>query len=109
MAFSEPSWMLDPPTEAARSFWAGEYTPMTISEITSEIHAAGWGILDQRWIVDEPWAAYYGPLSARLDQLEETEQAPEVTAAIADTRAEIAKWQAAREEVAYGLFVVRRL
>ena len=47
-------------------------------------------------------------MSARLDRLEETKQAPEVTAAMTEARAEIAKWQAAREEIAYSLFVIRR-
>ncbi|MGR3511864.1 MAG: class I SAM-dependent methyltransferase [Paracoccaceae bacterium] len=107
VAFSEPAWMIDPPSDAARAFWGGEYEPQTLDGVKAQISAAGWGILDQRWIVDAPWAAYYGPMSARLDMLEETEQAPDVTAAIANARDEIAKWQAAREEIAYSLFVVR--
>lgn len=108
VAFSEPSWMIDPPSDAARAFWADEYAPKTVAEIEAEIHSAGWGILDQRWIVDEPWAAYYGPMSTRLDKLAETEQAPEVMTAMEDAHREIANWQAAREEIAYSLFVVRR-
>ena len=108
VAFSEPAWMIDPPSDAAREFWADEYEPRSLSQVEAEIHAAGWGVLDQRWIVDEPWAAYYGPMSARLDRLEETEQAPEAIAAMSEARQEIANWQAAREEIAYSLFVVRR-
>lgn len=108
VAFSEPAWMIEPPSEAARAFWEGEYEVKTRAAIEAEIHAAGWGILGQRWVVDAPWAAYYGSMSARLDRLEETEQAPGVTAAIAEARAEIARWRAAREEIAYSLFVVRR-
>lgn len=107
VAFSEPSWMIDPPSDAARAFWAGEYAPKPRAALEAEIHAAGYGVLDQRWIVDAPWAAYYGPMSARLDQLEDTEQSPEVTAAIAEARDEMTRWQAAREEIAYSLFVVR--
>lgn len=108
VAFSEPAWMIEPPSDAAKRFWSGEYAPRTDSEIRDEIHAAGWGVLGQRWIVDAPWAAYYGPMSARLDRLEETEQSPDVTAAIRAAREEIANWQAAREEIAYSLYVVRR-
>lgn len=108
VAFSEPCWMVEPPSEAARAFWAGEYEVRSRAQVEAEIHRAGYGIVGQRWVVDEPWAAYYGPLSARLDKLEETEQSVAVTEAIAEHRAEIARWQAAREEVAYSLFVVRR-
>lgn len=108
VAFSEPSWMIEPPSNAARAFWGGEYEPKRVGDLEAEIHRAGWGILDQRWIVDEPWAAYYGPMSARLDMLEEQGADPELQEAIAAARDEIAKWQAAREEIAYRLFVVRR-
>lgn len=108
VAFSEPAWLLDPPSDAARAFWAGEYEPKTHAEIETEIHAAGWGVIGQRWIVDEPWAAYYGPMLERLDRLEEQGPETAVAEAIAETRDEIAKWQAAREEIAYSLFVIRR-
>ncbi len=108
VAFSEPAWMLDPPSDAARAFWGGEYEPKSLAGVEAEIHAAGWGILGQRWIVDEPWAAYYGPMSARLDQLEDSDPDAELQAAIKETRDEISKWQAARDEIAYSLFVVRR-
>jgi hypothetical protein len=46
-------------------------------------------------------------MSARLDQLEETDPPTEVAAAIAEHRAEIANWRAAREEIAYALYLVR--
>ena len=108
VAFSEPAWMIEPPSIAARDFWAGEYETKNRADLESEIHAADWGVLGQRWIVDEPWATYYGPMSARLDALEEAGPDPELAAAITEARIEIANWQAAREEIAYSLFVVRR-
>ncbi len=107
VAFSEPSWMLEPPSEAAQAFWAGEYEPKSLGEVEAEIHAAGWGVMGQRWIVDVPWAAYYGPMIARLDRLEEDGPTAAVAEVIQQSRDEIAKWQAAREEIAYSLFVVR--
>lgn len=107
VAFSEPAWMIDPPSDAARAFWDGAYEPQTLAGVEAQIHRAGWGVIGQRWIVDEPWAAYYGPMSARLDQLEQLGPEPAVAEAIAQARDEIAKWQAAREEIAYSLFVVR--
>lgn len=107
VAFSEPSWMIEPASEAARAFWAGEYEPKSREAIEAEIHAAGWGVIGQHWVVDEPWAAYYGPMSKRLDRLEEEGPDDALREAIAETRDEIAKWRAAREEVAYSLFVVR--
>lgn len=107
IAFSEPSWMIDPPSDAARAFWDGEYVVKTREQIEAELHAAGWGIVGQRWIVDQPWAAYYGPMIARLDALEDASPEAPLAEAIAQSRDEIAKWQAAREEIAYSLFVVR--
>jgi SAM-dependent methyltransferase len=107
VAFSEPAWMIEPPSKAARAFWAGEYEPKALAAIEAEIHGAGWGVVAQRWIVDAPWAAYYGPMSQRLDMLEEGKPDAALKEAIAETREEIAKWQAAREEIAYSLFVVR--
>ena len=107
VAFSEPAWMVEPPSKDARAFWEGEYDVKSRQVIEAEIHGAGWGVVGHRWVVDAPWAAYYGPMSARLDRLEETDQTADVTKAIALHQSEIAKWQAAREEVAYILFVVR--
>lgn len=107
VAFSEPSWMMEPPSDAARAFWAGEYEPKTRAAIEAEIHAAGWGVIGQHWVVDEPWAAYFGPMSARLDKLEEQGPDPVLKEVIEEARAEIAKWQAGRDEIAYSLFVVR--
>ncbi|MEM9426673.1 MAG: class I SAM-dependent methyltransferase [Pseudomonadota bacterium] len=107
IAFSEPAWMIDPPSDAARAYWAREYPTQTRDAVEAEIHAAGWGVVGQRWIVDTPWAAYLGPMSARLDMLEESGPGPQLAEAIAEHRDEIVKWQAAREEIAYSLFVVR--
>jgi SAM-dependent methyltransferase len=107
VAFSEPAWMIEPPSKAARAFWEGEYDVMSRAAIEAAIHEAGLGIAGQRWVTGGPWAAYYGPMSARLDRLEETDQPVEVATAITEHRAEIAKWRAAREEIAYALYLVR--
>jgi SAM-dependent methyltransferase len=107
VAFSEPAWMIDPPSDAARAFWGDEYPTKSEDGVRDQIHAAGWGVVGQRWIVDVPWANYYGPMIARLDMLENSDPSEDLQAAIARSRDEIAKWQAAREEVAYSLFVVR--
>lgn len=106
VAFSEPAWMIDPPSDAARAFWGDEYNPQPLGRVEARIRAAGWLILGQRWIVDAPWAAYYEPMSARIDHLEEAGHEPALAAAIAENRREIALWQAARGEIAYSLFVV---
>ncbi|MEM7719595.1 MAG: class I SAM-dependent methyltransferase [Pseudomonadota bacterium] len=107
VAFSEPAWMIDPPSDAARAFWGDEYPTQSRAAVEAQIRAVGWGIVDQRWIVDAPWAEYYGPMSARLDALEDQDTDAGLQEAIQEHREEIAKWQAAREEIAYSLFVVR--
>lgn len=107
VAFSEPCLMFEPPSDAARAFWAGEYDVRTRAGIEARIYAAGWGIVGQRWITGAPWAEYYDPMSERLDRLERTDQPADVAEGIAEHRTEIARWQAARDEIAYALFVVR--
>lgn len=107
VAFSEPAWMIEPPSDAAQAFWGPEYPTQTRGAVEDQIRNAGWGIVGQRWVVDDPWAAYYGPMSARLDMLEEQDPDAALKEAIKEHRAEIANWQAARDEIAYSLFVVR--
>ncbi len=106
VAFSEPAWRRYPPSPAARAFWGDEYEPKPLQDVEAEIAGAGWRCLGQRWIVGPPWAAYYDPLAKRLDALEASGPDPALVAAIAETRAEVCKWRAAPDEIAYSLFVV---
>ncbi|MEM6386621.1 MAG: class I SAM-dependent methyltransferase [Pseudomonadota bacterium] len=107
VAFSEPALITTPATDAVRAFWEGEGEIKDQAGIETQIRAAGWGIVGQRWVIGAPWAEYYGPMSARLDQLEESEPSPEVAEVIVMTRREIAIWHEVRSEIAYSLFVVR--
>lgn len=107
IAFSEPAWMTEPPSDAARAFWDGEGDVQGLDELTEALGRAGWSLESHRWIVGEPWRAYYDPMRARLATLKSGLRSPDLDLAIAEHETEIAQWDAARDEIAYVLLVVR--
>lgn len=106
VAFSELCWAGEARPAAAAAFWAGEYPAMTdVAGTQARIAAAGWRCLGQHWVSRAGWAAYYGPLEARLDSLAKGADA-EMAEAIAAHRAEIAAWRAHGDSFGYAVFVV---
>ena len=72
------------------------------------MEAAGFEVFDARMIVSPAWEAYYRPMEARLQTLDARAAAePDLAAAIAEARAEIALWRAAPGEIAYALVLAR--
>ena len=106
VAFSQPVFWSGSPSEAARAFW-GEDPCGTDAETRAEIAAAGFGILGARRVTDDGWNAYFGPLLAYCDVLEEAGTNEVLAEAIAKTRAEAAGWRAVKDETGYMLYVVR--
>lgn len=107
VTFSEPVWVSEPPSEKARAFWAGEGEVRGLGDITAALDGAGWSLEGHRWITGDPWRAYYEPMRARLQSLKVQPQEYAVSTAIAEAEDEIAKWEAAPDEIAYVLLVVR--
>lgn len=106
VAFSEPVLLSDAPSQAAREFWA-DYPAITdLAGVEGRIAAAGFRVLDHKFLIGPAWSAYYEPLQARLDILCEGVCDDALAAAIAETQREIDLWRAARDEIAYALFVV---
>ena len=106
VAFSHPVFWHDNPSEAARAFW-GEDPCETDAKTRADIAAAGYGILGARRVTDDAWNAYYGPLLAYCDTLEETGVTDAVAEAIANARGEAAAWRASKDDTGYMLYVVR--
>ncbi len=108
IAFSEPVWVTEPPSDAARAFWDAEQSAMQgFGAIHEGLSLAGWRLDGHRWIVGDPWRAYYDPMRARLEALKLGHRTPDLDLAIAEHEAEISRWEAAPDDIAYILLLVR--
>lgn len=105
IVFSHPCHFVDAPSDDAVAFWEGE--PVASEAATrAEIFEAGFGVIGARRVTDDGWNAYYGPLLARCDALEDG-ASEELLSAIADARREATEWRNVRGETGYMLFAVR--
>lgn len=105
VAFSEPCWFVERPSETARAFW-GEYTGVTdAAGIDARVRAAGFETRATRPVSDAGWDAYFGPIEARVAALRPGADA-DLTAVLDEAEAESAHWRAARHETGYLISVV---
>ncbi|PZX17549.1 methyltransferase family protein [Palleronia aestuarii] len=107
IAFSEPCYLTDPPSDAARAFWSEEYPSITgIDGLKARVAAAGYETRAVRFVRGEAWEAYFRPLEARIaaDRPEATGEMAEVLDA---AEREIAAWRAGRDDIAYALLLVQ--
>ncbi|WP_415920764.1 class I SAM-dependent methyltransferase [Tateyamaria sp. SN6-1] len=106
VAVSEPVLLQKPATEAAVAFWA-DYPQITdLAGLEERVTAAGFNVLHHRMIVGAPWEAYYTPMQAHLDALRAGDVTPALQAAIDENQAEIDRWRAAPDDIAYALMIV---
>lgn len=107
LVLSECVWFTaSPPPEPAR-YWAEAYPEMTTaSGLIARAEAAGFGLLAAHRLPSEAWwESYYRPLAANLDRLQaEAADDPHLGRAIAETRREMALFEAHHE--AYGYLIV---
>ena len=105
VAFSEPAWLSDAPSDAARAFWE-DYPNITgLPGIEARVGAAGFRSLGHRMLVGSPWKTYYDPMQERLDRLRANAD-PDLLPALDEAQREIDLWRAASDEIAYALLVV---
>lgn len=106
VAFSEPCWFTDTPSERMRAFWADYPAISDEAGIVDRVQAAGFTVLGTRRISDAAWEAYYTPLDARIAKLR-----PEADAGLSvildEAEEEAACWRAHRDEAGYLLLVVQ--
>lgn len=108
VAFSEPCWLTDSPSDEARAFWA-EYPAISDGAgIAARVKAAGYEVIATRLLSDEAWENYYTPLEARIEKLRPGADA-ELAQVLDEAEAEIACWRAHRDEFGYLLTVARPL
>lgn len=103
VAFSEPCFFVDTPSEGARAFWDGHET-LFEAELACAVEDAGYRTLGARRLSDEAWEAYYGPLDARVALLRPGADAA-LSAALDQSETEAAGWRAHRRETGYLLTV----
>ena len=110
VAFSEPVYLTDPPSEAARAFWAGYPAITGLSGLEARVRAAGYAVEAVRHLGPEAWRGYMDALEGRIDELEASGERPDdpaLAAAMAEARAEVAAWRAAPEDIGYALVLAR--
>ena len=107
VAFSEPVWLGSAPSTRARAFWADYPAIEDIASVRARLSGEGWDVIDHRPVIGAAWEAYYAPMAARVAELRAGPVDADLDAALSEAEREIALWQAARDEIAYGLFVVR--
>jgi trans-aconitate methyltransferase len=105
VAFSEPCFFTEAPSERARAYWGG-YDTGSEAAIRAQVAGAGFEVLATRRVSDAGWAAYHATLGARLDALRGTDD-PALQQVIAASDQEIADWQEIKHETGYLLLVVR--
>lgn len=105
VAFSEPCFFTETPSDAARGFW-GAYEPTDAAGIDARVRDAGFLTLASRRVADDGWQTYYFGLGARAKQLRVGADA-EMTAVLDRAETEIATWAEVKSETGYLLSVVR--
>lgn len=107
VAFSEPCFFTDAPTDAARAFWDGEGLEIgTAERIAQRVDAAGFETLATRALSDVAWESYFRPLEDRIARLRPAADA-RLVAVIDKAASEYKEWQACKRETGYLLSVVR--
>ena len=106
VAFSEPVWLTDTPSETAGAHWS-EYPAMTdMPGLEARVASAGFTTVAKRLLCPAAWAAYYEPMEARVAQLRPAAGAA-LSAVLDAADAEIAGWRAHGDSFTYALLVVR--
>lgn len=106
IAFSDPCWLTDAPSDAAQEIWK-DYPAMTdLRGMRTQIGSAGYECLGTRVLSDAAWEAYYTPLDARITVLRDGADAT-MTQVLDEAEAEAAAWREYRHEFGYALHVVR--
>jgi trans-aconitate methyltransferase len=105
LAFSEPAYFTQSPSQAGQAFWEG-YPTRSDSGVAQAVSECGYTLLGQRAVTDAGWEAYYGPMEARIARLSPTAD-DAVRAACDAALAEAQAWRSVRDESGYTLVVAR--
>ncbi|MFJ9643277.1 GNAT family N-acetyltransferase [Streptomyces sp. NPDC101206] len=110
LVLTECEWTVDEPSADARAFWAPHGGLRSTARNIAAAQAAGYRVLGVHRLPDSDWAAYYGPLAARADEVAAgagSAPDPATAAALADAREEIAVRARHGHEYGYTGYVLR--
>ena len=104
LVLTEAEWAVPDPSDEARAFWAEGYPAMrdTAGNVAAAT-AAGYRVLAVYRLPASDWAAYYGPLAVRLDELRAAGEDPELLDAVG---AEIGVWERSAGDYSYTGYVL---
>ncbi|MCV2870566.1 class I SAM-dependent methyltransferase [Defluviimonas sp. WL0002] len=105
IAFSEPVFLSDPPSPAAKAFWRDYPGVGTEAALVKRIEATGYRVLGTRQVTGRAWLDYYMPLMGRAARLR-TGAGPDLAEVLDEAEAEFARWRVAPDQIAYLLCVV---
>ena len=105
IAFSEPVWLTDAPSDAAQEFWQDYPAITNLQGLDDRISAAGLTLHARRLLAPNAWEAYYGPMEARIAELRPTADPALIRALDAGAR-EAANWRAGQGDFTYALSIV---
>lgn len=107
IAFSEPCFFTQTPSDGARAFWGGEGVEVGhTGRIADHIATAGFETLASRPVSAIGWESYFRPVAARVKTLRPG-ASPALAKVLDEADAEYAAWRAHSEETGYLLSVVR--
>ena len=106
LAFSEPAFFTEAPSDGARAFW-DDYPTRHEAAVAVAVRRAGFRLLGQRQLADAAWEAYFAPIDERIAGLRAGADAA-LAAALDAAEAEAAGWRTHRAETGYTLVVARR-
>jgi cyclopropane fatty-acyl-phospholipid synthase-like methyltransferase len=104
---SELTWRDGPRPSAADAFWRAAYPTLgTEAENRAHAAAAGFRVVEVRWLPNRCWLDnYYAPLAARMAALRPATD-PSLSQALEDTEAEIALFRACGDAWGYAFYVL---
>ncbi|WP_235734625.1 SAM-dependent methyltransferase [Nocardioides alcanivorans] len=105
LVLTEAEWLTPEPEPGARDFWDEGYPTMrTTADNVAAAQQAGWTVQATYVLPDSDWAAYYGPLAARIDELRAAGVAEGV---LAQVGAEIGVRERFGADYSYTAYVLR--
>ena len=109
VAFSDFVWWTEHPSKEARAFWANEYPGMgSEPAIRALAEAAGYHVTASFRLSEAEHEAYYGPLEARVAELEPG-AGPDLLDVLEGIHREIDVVRRFRDEAGYTFFILRRV
>ena len=105
MVVSDLVWLSDHPSPEIVEFWESEYPDMqTVDKRLTQMHQAGYKVIDHFTLSKQAWSDYYQPLKARIAEVKASLPG---SVAIADLEREIAMYERHLGVFGYQMFVLQ--